>query len=1257
MLVVILPINTYAMSGVGTKSNPYLISSASDLNAIHNDLDGYYKLTCDIDMCGVNFTPIGNESEGAFTGTIDGAGYSIKNLNLDLPEEKYVGLIGYLEGTIKNINLVNVNAYGYKYVSGIAGCLEETGVIDSCYVSGSVKGNFFDKKIPFNIGGIVGYNCGTTINSINKSTIIIDAYEEQCIGGIAGKNDGSVINCENRGNILFSSNFSAVSPRIGGVVGNNTYEISNCTNDGVITGGAWSYTGGIVGVNTGNVTRCINNSYVSNTGTYTGGISAIDNGTLTYCWNRGSVYSTGNYVGGIAGTSNILKNCFNSGMVYGNQYASALSGNTSSSNNTLNCINSGYAMNIARGFNPTNSYYLLSIMNYDYYKHVQTLLDKEQFKMSESFKSLDFENIWFVDKNTNSSFPQLQNMPIHIDLNECIEIFDIGDSDRLYAYIDGVDENVVWSCDDTSVATVSENGIVTAKGIGICTVTATNTNGMKANCLIYVYDKADSIEISQRDSTLTVGSSLSLSTMQYPNVKYEPVVWESSDEAVVTVDKYTGNLTAKQSGKATITATTVNSGVSDSCTVTVTGRPATSLSISSSSANINKGDTMQLNVTAYPSDYQGEITWSSSDNSVVTVDKNGLVTAKYPGMAYIYAQAESGVTTQCTVTVKAPAESITLNKSEITLQKGYTEKILTEMLPTYSTDSITWSTSSSTYATVSADGTVTAKNIGQAIITATTTSGQKAYCTVNIVAPTVSVSSVELNKDSLVMTTADIAQLNAKVLPDNATNKNITWTSSNEDVAIVNSTGVVVAVSTGSAIITATANNGYYDECAVTVVAANGPSIVTKSTKASPGQYAEYTVSVVKNPGMSAYKFSLDFDEDLLETIEVVPNSEIGGDFTTNLDNAERSVLNVMWYATEDFIENTDLFTVKFKVSETAQNNTELPVTLSYAAGDVCNSEHENLAFFINNTNVEVCDAIVGDLYEDGEINVHDILLFSRYLAKLDTLTDRQLAAANVFAEDEIVDIKDAIRLAQIIVNAEPTPMKFMRLMSFSSEKPIVTIESVKVNDAGEVLMPVTIKNNSGIAGFNFEIDYNKDEVEILAITPNEELFSTNFQTNVGQDDENALTVAWVQDSGVAVDGTLFTIKAKYKDGFDGTTSPISIKYKENNFSSSAPRNVEVDYVAGYVMKDDYIVEDRVVGDTNFSCELYFDNSYEEQSAAAIIAFYDVDGRLVQLMPKDITVKPGKVDLSIDYDKKAYATYKLMIWEGMNSLKPVTEVK
>ena len=139
--LLLMSVPAFAISGTGTEANPYLISSVSDIAKIHDDLDGYYKLTNNIDMSGVTFEPIGNENEGAFTGTIDGAGYTISNLNINLPDNKYVGFIGYLEGTVKNLNLTNVDAYGYRYVGGLVGYAENNSIIDSCYITGNTAGN------------------------------------------------------------------------------------------------------------------------------------------------------------------------------------------------------------------------------------------------------------------------------------------------------------------------------------------------------------------------------------------------------------------------------------------------------------------------------------------------------------------------------------------------------------------------------------------------------------------------------------------------------------------------------------------------------------------------------------------------------------------------------------------------------------------------------------------------------------------------------------------------------------------------------------------------------------------------------------------------------------------------------------------------------------------------------------------------------------------------------------------------------------
>ncbi len=595
-----------------------------------------------------------------------------------------------------------------------------------------------------------------------------------------------------------------------------------------------------------------------------------------------------------------------------------------------------------------------------------------------------------------------------------------------------------------------------------------------------------------------------------------------------------------------------------------------------------------------------------------------------------------------------PSTSVTLNKITLTLQKGFTERLIATMQPTNTDDSITWSTSNSNCAIVAADGTITAKAVGSTTITATTSSGKKAYCYVTVEEPPVSVSSVTIDKTSLIMTTSDMAQLTATVLPEDATNKEIVWTSSDESVAMVNTTGVVTAVGTGSTVITATSNNGMYHECIVQVIAANGASLVASSTKAMPGEIAEYTVSVVKNPGMSYYKLSFDYDTSLLEPIDVIGKNTTGS-FSTNLADADRTAFNVLWFATANNTENSELFTIRFRVAESVELGTEIPVTMSYGASNIKNSAGEKLAFYLNNTSIAVAEPLPGDINEDGEIDFFDISAMSRGVTEIEEFTTRQQIAADV-NNDGLVDIKDNVKLLQYVVG-----WSGVELMSLTDGNPVITVGCVKANDAGEADIPVIIKNNIGISGFKFVIDYNPDEIEILSITPNTEILPERFSTNLGISDRVVIT--WYNTNDIYDNGTLFTLGVKFKDDFEGQLSSISIKPADNNLCNDKLENAIFTYDTGYFTADDYIVTNEVAGDTNFSCELYFDDSYKEQSATAMIAFYDASGILVQLKTADITVKPGKVDLSIDYDKKDYATYKLMIWEDFNNMKPLVVVK
>ena len=192
------------------------------------------------------------------------------------------------------------------------------------------------------------------------------------------------------------------------------------------------------------------------------------------------------------------------------------------------------------------------------------------------------------------------------------------------------------------------------------------------------------------------------------------------------------------------------------------------------------------------------------------------------GSATITATTANGVKATCKVTVTpAPVEvtGVSLNKSTMSLAEGTTGRLTATVKPSDATnDSVTWSSSNTSVATVSSGGTVTAKREGTATITVTTYNGKTATCKVTVT-PEIKVSSVTVDPSSLTLEVGDSEYLSASVYPANATDDSVEWESSDTSVATVNSSGKVTAVAPGSARITATSENGRYDYCRVTVKA------------------------------------------------------------------------------------------------------------------------------------------------------------------------------------------------------------------------------------------------------------------------------------------------------------------------------------------------------------------------------------------------------------------------------------------------------
>lgn len=278
--------------------------------------------------------------------------------------------------------------------------------------------------------------------------------------------------------------------------------------------------------------------------------------------------------------------------------------------------------------------------------------------------------------------------------------------------------------------------------------------------------------------------------------------------------------------------------VDATCTVTVQNDTpvdkkvdSIDLSATSRSLNLTNNKTADITVTVNPDDATNKsVVWSVSGDAVTlggsNSDSTRTVTAQKGGTATITVKAEDGSnvsnTIEITVTddTPVPVTGVSLNKNSLSLTVGGKDTLIATVAPTNaSNQKVNWSSSNDKIASVDSNGNVTAVAQGSATITATTEDGKKtATCSVTVTASTVAVTGVTLDKSSATVNVNGTTQLTATVAPSNASNKNVTWKSSNTNIATVDSNGKVTGKAVGEATITVTtADGGKTATCKVTV--------------------------------------------------------------------------------------------------------------------------------------------------------------------------------------------------------------------------------------------------------------------------------------------------------------------------------------------------------------------------------------------------------------------------------------------------------
>ena len=307
---------------------------------------------------------------------------------------------------------------------------------------------------------------------------------------------------------------------------------------------------------------------------------------------------------------------------------------------------------------------------------------------------------------------------------------------------------------------------------------------------------------------------------------------ESEDEAL-TYDSKTGYLTAPNTPEGSADLVFSNGypegderRIEAVTHVIWSENPLSDISISNAPQSLPVGSSVQLEAAVTPDDYIGRVSWESSDPSVLRVLSNGKVVAVGQGEAVITAsigEATSSVT--ITVTGEQPGESgltgVSLDRYTLTLYAGEDAEQLTATLKPEGTEAtIRWTSSNQTAATVSQDGKITPLSAGVTVVTAAA-GDYRASCIVTVQPERVRVTGIRFEETTHTLMMGSTVTLQPIIAPDDATVKNLTWVSSDEQTATVSRTCIVTALSVGETTITATTvDGGYSAEIKIIVTAA-----------------------------------------------------------------------------------------------------------------------------------------------------------------------------------------------------------------------------------------------------------------------------------------------------------------------------------------------------------------------------------------------------------------------------------------------------
>lgn len=394
------------------------------------------------------------------------------------------------------------------------------------------------------------------------------------------------------------------------------------------------------------------------------------------------------------------------------------------------------------------------------------------------------------------------------------------------------ENDLIFTSSDSSVATVNQSGVIQGLKEGNAIITVSSSNGLaKDTTYVSVYKKGastvvdgepiktdnypKSLTVSPQSLNLKLGGSSQLIASVLPEKSNNQISWSSTNSRVATVDS-NGLVSAVGMGSATIIARTIND-ITYNVNVLVGNysKELRSILVTTNYISLSVSNSKQLAVAFTPADASNKnVFWTSSNPSVATVDKYGVVKAISPGSTIIKATSEDGGYTD-TATIEVvnydniiEEKSIAFDSSSYTVGIGSTKSLIPIITPSNATfKSVRFESSNPSIATVDENGVVRGLKEGTVSITATT-NRNRLKATTTIIVKYINATSVKVNTTNVNLGKNETFTLVATVLPSDATNKKVSYSVSNSNIATIDANGIITGKNTGTATITITPSEG-----------------------------------------------------------------------------------------------------------------------------------------------------------------------------------------------------------------------------------------------------------------------------------------------------------------------------------------------------------------------------------------------------------------------------------------------------------------